>query len=263
MQPQQQYLQQHQQQQYQVPSMLPHHAVTTCGPTALGIGLPAFGGSAPAEQMLQSPQQALSVPAADVCFSSVGSAAAAAAAGTAAAAGRGGGTEMRSKSRSSSGKRSAQISAVTGMPLTKSGDASRRYRWAKRRRMCACMVVVLAGWLSIDAACRMQQRHACGTGVGCMGLACSEVAHGNVLQARQYAWFCLPGYRNMQGFLLAHRGSAGTHMGPPGHWHCTCVKLCEPPLAGAYVALSHPCCAESCMVSMHMSHRWLHASYTA
>jgi hypothetical protein len=160
MQPQQQYLQQHQQQQYQM-----HHAVTTCGPSALGIGLPAFGGLASAEQMLQSPQQALSVPAAEVCFSSVGSAAAAAAAGTAAAAGRGGGIEMRSKSRSSSGKRNAQISAVTGMPLTKSGDASRRYRWARRRRMCACMVVVLAGWLSSDAACRTQQRHARGTGV--------------------------------------------------------------------------------------------------
>jgi hypothetical protein len=40
---QHQYLQQHQQQHFQLPSTLQHHAVTTCGPSALGIGLPAFG----------------------------------------------------------------------------------------------------------------------------------------------------------------------------------------------------------------------------
>jgi hypothetical protein len=123
MQPQQYLQPQQQQQQYQLLSAVPHHAVTTCGPAALGIGLPAFGSMPPAEQLLQSPQQALPMPAADVCFSSARPAAAAGG-----AAGGGAGADMCNKSRSSSSKRSTQISAATGKPLSKSGDASRRYR---------------------------------------------------------------------------------------------------------------------------------------
>jgi hypothetical protein len=121
----QQLLQQPQQQQqlFQLPAALAQHAVTTNGPGALGtLAFPAFGHMPPTGQLLQSQLVQSSLPG-DTHFSSIAPAAAsaAAAAGTA--------HDKQSKSRSSSAKRNVQVSAATGKPLTKSGDASRRYRW--------------------------------------------------------------------------------------------------------------------------------------
>jgi hypothetical protein len=123
--------QQQQQQQFQVPSSLAQHSMTTFSTAAVGTASDPSRRPT-AVQLLQS-QQLLASPSMGVSFASIAqqqlpAAAGAAEAAAAAAAADGSAMEQRSKARSS-GRRGVQVSAATGKPLTKSGDASRRYRW--------------------------------------------------------------------------------------------------------------------------------------
>ncbi|KAF6265631.1 hypothetical protein COO60DRAFT_865645 [Scenedesmus sp. NREL 46B-D3] len=104
--------------------------------------LPAVGCAAQAEQPLQPAQQALPTPLAAVGFSSIGPAAAAAGA----AAGAGHAVDKRSKPGGNAGRRSAQVSTAAAKTLTKSGDASRRYR-ERQRGLMASLEAELEGKL--------------------------------------------------------------------------------------------------------------------